>query len=50
MAWLREVRKDYHSHRHYEFLGECYFNGMMDSEAIASQNNEGLKTKVFELR
>jgi hypothetical protein len=50
MAWLREVRKDYHSHRHYKFLGECYIHVMMDGEAMASQSNEGLKTKVFELR
>jgi hypothetical protein len=50
MAWLREARKEYHSPRHYEFLGECYIHGMMDGEAMASQNNEGLKTKVFELR
>jgi hypothetical protein len=43
MAWLREVRKDYDSHRHYDFLGECYIHGMMDGEAMASQRNEGCR-------
>jgi hypothetical protein len=50
MAWLREARKDYHSPWHYEFFGECYIHGMMDGEAMASQNNEGIPAEVFELR
>jgi hypothetical protein len=34
----------------YELLGESYIHGMMDGEAMAYQNKEGIKTTVFELR
>ena len=37
-------------HWWYEMLGECYIHGMMDGEAMAYQNNEGIKTTVFEIR
>ena len=35
---------------YYEFLGECYIHGMMDGEAMAYQNNNGVRAQVFELR
>ena len=35
---------------YYEMLGECYIHGMMDGEAMAHQNNEGIPTTVFEIR
>ena len=35
---------------YYEMMGECYVHGMMDGEAMASQNNEGIRTSVFEIR
>jgi hypothetical protein len=50
MEWLREARSDYHSPYYYEFFGECYIHGMMDGEAMAVQNNEGIASQVFELR
>ncbi|OCL14441.1 HET-domain-containing protein [Glonium stellatum] len=34
----------------YKFLGECYIHGMMDGEAMARQNKDGLPMEVFELR
>lgn len=50
MEWMKKKHKDYYSPYSYEFLGECYVHGMMDGEAIAVQNNEELRTKIFELR
>lgn len=35
---------------YYKMLGECYVHGMMDGEAMAHQNNEGIPTTVFEIR
>jgi hypothetical protein len=35
---------------YYEMMGECYVHGMMDGEAMAHQNNEGISTTVFEIR
>jgi len=35
---------------YYEMLGECYVHGMMDGEAMAHQNNNGIPCKVFEIR
>jgi len=35
---------------YYEMMGECYVHGMMDGEAMAHQNNEGILTTVFEIR
>ncbi len=35
---------------YYEMMGECYVHGMMDGEAMAHQNNEGIPTTVFEIR
>ena len=49
-TWIKKEQKDYYSPYSYEFLGECYIHGMMDGEAIAVQNNEELKTEIFELR
>lgn len=34
----------------YEVLGECYVHGMMDGEAMAYQNEKGIRAQVFELR
>jgi hypothetical protein len=34
----------------YTMMGECYIHGMMDGEAMASQNNEGIRMSVFEMR
>jgi hypothetical protein len=34
----------------YQMFGECYIHGMMDGEAMAHQNNEGIPTTVFEIR
>ncbi|KAI9696674.1 MAG: hypothetical protein M1820_008048 [Bogoriella megaspora] len=34
----------------YRMFGECYIHGMMDGEAMAHQNNEGISTNVFEIR
>jgi len=52
MARLKDPKmwKDYYTSWHYEFLGECYIHGMMDGEAMASQNNEAIMAEVFELR
>ncbi|KAG8529170.1 uncharacterized protein KY384_005805 [Bacidia gigantensis] len=35
---------------YYKFLGECYIHGMMDGEAMAHQNENGIPAQVFELR
>lgn len=35
---------------YYTLLGDCYIHGMMDGEAIAYQNKNGIITTVFELR
>jgi hypothetical protein len=35
---------------YYEFLGECYIHGMMDGEAMAYQNNNEVRSQMFELR
>ena len=35
---------------YYEMLGECYIHGMMDGEAMAYQNDNGIRTSVFEIR
>lgn len=35
---------------YYRLIGECYVNGMMDGEAIALQNEKGIRPEVFELR
>ena len=35
---------------YYKFLGECYVHGMMDGEAMAYQNENGIQAQVFELR
>lgn len=35
---------------HYMLFGECYIHGMMDGEAMAYQNENGISTTVFELR
>lgn len=35
---------------YFEFIGECYLHTMMDSRAIDIQENEGIKTVLFELR
>ena len=35
---------------YYEMMGECYVHGMMDGEAMAHQNNEGILTTIFEIR
>ena len=35
---------------HYMLLGECYIHGMMDGEAMAYQNENGIRSTVFELR
>jgi hypothetical protein len=35
---------------YHEFLGECYIHGMMDGEAMAYQNNNGVRAQVFEFR
>jgi hypothetical protein len=34
----------------YTMFGECYIHGMMDGEAMAYQNENGIPTTVFELR
>jgi len=35
---------------YYEMLGECYVHGMMDGEAMAHQNDNGIPCTVFEIR
>ena len=35
---------------YYQFLGESYVHGMMDGEAMAYQNENGIQAQVFELR
>ncbi|KAI4163993.1 MAG: hypothetical protein LQ342_002490 [Letrouitia transgressa] len=35
---------------YYQFLGECYLHGMMDGEAMAYQNENGVPPRTFELR
>jgi hypothetical protein len=50
ISHMKTEHKDYYTPRYYESLGECYIHGMMDGEAIAVQNNEGLSTQIFELR
>ena len=35
---------------YYKLLGECYLHGMMDGEAMAYQNQKGLRAQVFEIR
>jgi hypothetical protein len=35
---------------YYKLLGECYTHGMMDGQAVALQNNEGIMSTVFGIR
>jgi hypothetical protein len=37
-------------HGWYELIGECYVHEMMDGEAVAYQDEHGLKPQIFELR
>jgi hypothetical protein len=46
--YARKTGKD--GQWYYEMMGECYVHGMMDGEAMAHQNNEGISTTVFEIR
>ncbi|KAI9787650.1 MAG: hypothetical protein M1839_000181 [Geoglossum umbratile] len=48
-AWLTSP-PDQASYYYHSFLGECYIHGMMDGEAMAYQNNEGIRTEEFEFR
>jgi hypothetical protein len=45
---LREYEHDDGSPSHFEFIGECYVDGMMDGEAMDQVPSEGYRT--FELR
>jgi hypothetical protein len=55
---IERMEEDIHKHNmrvadnvcYYEFLGESYIHGMMDGEAMAYQNENGLGTRIFELR
>lgn len=35
---------------YYEFMGEAYIHGMMDGDAVRHQINEGVPTRMFEIR
>jgi Heterokaryon incompatibility protein (HET) len=48
-TWLTSP-PDPASYYYHSFLGECYIHGMMDGEAMAYQNNEGIRAEAFEFR
>jgi hypothetical protein len=51
--WLEITSREYarrNSRHYYILIGEYYVHGMMDGQAITWQNENGIKSQIFELR